>query len=91
MAPAMIPGHREGPLVNTAEAVYEVMGFNDPPITPTATNHLNAALAAGVSGIGTGTTPCRESHAVTESCDIEPFYRGIQKIILLALAIAEVN
>lgn len=90
-APAMIPGHREGPLVQTAEAVYEVMGFNDPPITPTATNHLNAALAAGVSGIGTGTTPCRESHAMTESCEIEPFYRGIQKIILLALAISGVN
>ncbi|HEU4520479.1 MAG TPA: M20/M25/M40 family metallo-hydrolase [Thermoanaerobaculia bacterium] len=90
-APSMLAGHREGFLVKTAEAVHEVLGFDDPPITPTATNHLNAALDAGVSGIGTGTTPCRDSHALTESCEIEPFYRGIQKVLLLALAVAEVN
>ena len=39
----------------------------------------------------TGTTPCRDSHAVTESCEIEPFYRGIRKVILLALALAGVE
>jgi len=26
---------------------------------------------------------------MTESCEIEPFYRGIKKIILLAVAAAE--
>jgi hypothetical protein len=67
-----------------------VLGFENPPITPTATNHVNVALAEGISGISTGTTPCRESHAVTESCEIEPFYRGIRKLVLLALAMAGV-
>jgi tripeptide aminopeptidase len=89
-AASSIPGHREGRLVKTAEAVYEVLGFENPPITPTATNHVNVALAEGISGISTGTTPCRESHAVTESCEIEPFYRGIRKLVLLALAMAGV-
>ena len=89
-APSMLPGHREGPLVRTAEAVYEVLGFTNPPISPTATNHVNAVLEAGVSGISTGTTPCRESHSLTESCEIEPFYRGIRKILLLAVAMAGV-
>ena len=89
--PATLPGHREGLLVRTAEAVHEVMGFANPPITPTATNHLNAALAAGVSGISTGTTPCSDSHSLTESCEIEPFYRGIRKIVLLALAMTGVE
>ena len=88
-AASSIPGHRQGLLVRRAEAVYETLGFANPPITPTATNHVNAALAAGVSGISTGTTPCRDSHALTESCEIEPFYRGIKKIILLAIAAAE--
>ncbi|MGZ8869350.1 MAG: M20/M25/M40 family metallo-hydrolase [Thermoanaerobaculia bacterium] len=86
---SFIPGHREGTLVTRAEAVYEALGFNNPSITPTATNHVNAALAAGVSGISTGTAPCRDSHALTESCEIEPFYRGIKKIILLGVAMAE--
>ena len=90
-AASSIPGHRHGRLARTAEAVYEVLGFENPPITPTATNHVNAVIAAGISGISTGTTPCRESHSVTESCEIEPFYRGIRKVILLALALAEVE
>lgn len=89
--PATLAGHREGPLVRTAEAVYEALGFTNPSITPTATNHVNAALEAGVSGISTGTAPCRDSHALTESCEIEPFYRGIRKILLLAIAMAGVE
>ncbi|HUP50550.1 MAG TPA: M20/M25/M40 family metallo-hydrolase [Thermoanaerobaculia bacterium] len=90
-APAMLPGHREGPLVRTAEAVYEVLGFTNPSISPSATNHVNAVLATGISGISTGTTPCRDAHALTEWCEIEPIYRGIRKIILLALAMTGVE
>lgn len=85
---AQIPGHRESPLVKTAEAVYHALGFLNPPITPTASNHSSAALRRGVSAISTGAAPCRDAHAVTEHCEIEPFYLGIKKVLALELALA---
>ena len=86
--PAVIPGHRNSHLVKVAEAVHKVMGFN-PPITPTGSNNSSAALLEGVSSISTGAGPCNNAHALTESCEIEPFYKGIKKTLLLALALAE--
>jgi hypothetical protein len=64
------------------------MGF-DPPITPTGSNNASAALLAGIPAISTGAGPCSNSHALTESCEIEPFYKGIKKVLLLAVALAE--
>lgn len=86
--PAAIPGHRHSHLVKVAEAVHRVMGF-DPPITPTGSNNSSAALLEGVSSISTGAGPCSNAHALTESCEIEPFYNGIKKTLLLAIALAE--
>jgi acetylornithine deacetylase/succinyl-diaminopimelate desuccinylase-like protein len=88
---AQIPGHRTSPLVRTAEAVHLAMGFENPPITITGSNNSSAALLAGVSSISTGAGPCGDSHALTEYCEIEPFYKGIKKIILLGLALAGTN
>ena len=88
---AFIEGHREGLLVKTTEAVYSVLGFENPSITPTASNHASPSLLAGVSAISTGTAPCSDGHAVTENCEIEPIYKGIRKVILLALAMAGVE
>lgn len=84
---AVIPGHRDSQLVKIAEAVHRAMGFN-PPITPTGSNNSSAALLAGIPSISTGAGPCDNSHALTESCEIEPFYLGIKKILLLELALA---
>lgn len=84
---AVIPGHRESQLVKIAEAVHRAMGF-DPPITPTGSNNSSAALLGGISSISTGAGPCADSHALTENCEIEPFYKGIKKILLLELALA---
>jgi tripeptide aminopeptidase len=85
---AMIPGHRESKLVKTAEAVHRALGF-DPPITPTGSNNASPALLEGVPAISTGAGPCADSHALTENCEIEPLYRGIKKLILLGVALAE--
>lgn len=85
---ASIPGNRESKLVKIAEAVHRAMGFN-PPITPTGSNNSSAALLAGISSISTGAGPCNDAHALTENCEIEPFYQGIKKILLLELALAE--
>jgi tripeptide aminopeptidase len=85
---AQIPGHRESLLVKTAEAVHYAMGFR-PSITTTGSNNGNVALLAGLSAISTGAGPCRDSHALTENCDIEPLYKGIQKLILLGVAVAQ--
>ncbi|MGA9994907.1 MAG: M20/M25/M40 family metallo-hydrolase [Pyrinomonadaceae bacterium] len=87
---AVIPNHRNSYLVQMSEAVHRTMGF-DPPITPTGSNNSSAALLAGISAISTGAGPCSDSHALTESCEIESFYKGIQKIILLELALAGLN
>ena len=87
---AQIPGHRDSPLVRTAEAVHRAMGF-DPPITNTGSNNSSAALLAGISSISTGAGPCSDAHALTENCEIEPFYKSIQKIILLEVALAQMS
>ena len=85
---AQIPGHRDSPLVRTAEAVHRALGFNNPPITITGSNNATPALAAGISAISTGCGPCDDAHALTENCEIEPLYKGIKKIILLGVALA---
>lgn len=85
---AVISGHRESHLVKMAEAVHRAMGFN-PPITPTGSNNSSPALLQGISSISTGAGPCSDSHALTENCEIEPLYKGIKKILLLELALAQ--
>jgi tripeptide aminopeptidase len=87
---ASIPGHRDSYLVRMSEAVHRAMGF-DPPITNAGSNDSSPALIAGVSSISTGSGPCNDSHALTENCEIEPFYKGIKKIVLLELALAGVQ
>jgi len=86
---AQIPGHRESPLVKMAEAVHLAMGFRNPPIGVTGSNNSSAALLAGVPSISTGAGPCEDSHALTENCEIEPLYKGIKKLILLGVALAQ--
>lgn len=85
---AVIPGHRDSQLVKIAEAVHRAMGF-DPPITATGSNNSSVALLAGISSISTGAGPCNDAHALTENCEIEPLYKGIKKILLLELALAQ--
>jgi len=87
---AVIPGHRDSYLVRMSEAVHRVLGF-DPPITNTGSNNSSAALREGISSISTGAGPCDDAHALTENCEIEPFYKGIKKILLLEVALAGVH
>jgi acetylornithine deacetylase/succinyl-diaminopimelate desuccinylase-like protein len=87
---AQIPGHRESLLVKTAEAVHYAVGFH-PVITTTGSNNGNVALLAGLSAISTGAADCGNSHAVTEWCDAETIYKGIQKTILLGVAMAQLS
>ena len=85
---AAIPDHRDSFLVKMTEAVHRATGFN-PPITPTGSNNSTAALLQGIPSISTGAGPCDDSHALTENCEIEPLYKGIKKILLLELALAQ--
>jgi acetylornithine deacetylase/succinyl-diaminopimelate desuccinylase-like protein len=87
---ATIPGHRESYLVRISEAVHRVSGF-DPPITNAGSNNSSAALLAGISSISTGAGPCDGSHSLAENCEIEPFYKGTKKILLLEVALAGVS
>ena len=87
---AQIPGHRESTLVKTTEAVHYAMGFK-PSITISGSNNGNVALLAGIPAISTGAGPCTNSHALTENCEIEPLYKGIQKVILLLVATADLG
>jgi len=82
-----LAGNRDSELVKIAEAVHRAMGF-DPPITNAGSNNSSAALQAGIPSISTGAGPCDDAHALTENCEIEPFYKGIKKILLLELALA---
>ena len=87
---AVIAGHRESYLVRLAEAVHRVMGFN-PPITNAGSNNSSAALREGISSISTGAGPCDGAHSLGENCEIEPFFKGTKKIILLGVALAGVD
>jgi tripeptide aminopeptidase len=87
---AVLPGNRESHLVKMAEAVHRALGF-DPPIGNAGSNNSSAALLQGITSISTGAGPCSDSHALTENCEIEPLYKGIKKMILLAVAMAELE
>jgi tripeptide aminopeptidase len=87
---AQIPGHRNSPLVKTAEAVHYAMGFK-PSLSTAGSNNGNVALLAGLSAISTGAADCGNAHALTEWCDPETIYKGIQKTILLGVAMAQLS
>ena len=87
---AVLPGNRDSHLVKMAEAVHRAMGF-DPPIGNAGANNSSVALLQGITSISTGAGPCSDSHALTENCEIEPLYKGIKKMILLAVALAELT
>ncbi len=87
---AVLPGNRESHLVKMAEAVHRGMGF-DPPIGNAGANNSSVALLQGITSISTGAGPCSDSHALTENCEIEPLYKGIKKMILLAVALAQLS
>jgi tripeptide aminopeptidase len=80
---AQIPGSRESFTVRMAEAVHRAIGFENVPIGNSASNNANIALLAGLPAISTGCGPCGGDHSLGEWCHIEPFYRGIKKLILL--------
>jgi tripeptide aminopeptidase len=85
---AQIPGNRESFTVRMAEAVHLAMGFENVTVSPTASNNANMALLAGLPAISTGCAPCGGDHSLGEWCHIEPFYRGIKKLILLEVALS---
>jgi len=87
---ATIPGHRDSYLVRMAEAVHRVMGF-EPSIGNAGSNNSSVALLAGISSISTGAGPCDGSHSLAENCEIEPFYKGIKKTLLLEVALAGIQ
>jgi len=84
---AVLPGNRESELVKITEAVHRAMGFN-PQIGNAGSNNSSAALLEGITSISTGAGPCNDSHALTENCEIEPFYKGTKKILLMAISLA---
>lgn len=87
---AQIPGNKDSFTVRMSEAVHRAIGFENVTLSPAASNNANIALLAGIPAISTGAAPCGEAHALTEWCWIEPFYRGIKKVIMLEIALAGV-
>ncbi|MFL6245365.1 MAG: M20 family metallopeptidase [Thermoanaerobaculia bacterium] len=85
---ASLPNHRNSEMVATVEAVFRAFGL-DPAITDTASNHTSAALRAGIPAVGMGTAPCEGAHSLQENCEVEPIFKGIQRMIALAVALSE--
>lgn len=86
---AQIPGSRESFTVRMAEAVHRAIGFENVTVGNSASNNSNVALLAGLPAISTGCAPCGGDHSLGEWCQIEPFYRGIKKLILLEVALTD--
>ena len=78
-------------LIEAAERLFEERGFDNVTVTATASNNANVALLAGLSAMSTGAGPCGGDHSRSEWCEIEPFYRGVKKTILLMTALAGVG
>lgn len=91
LAAAQIPGNRESFTVRMSEAVHRAAGFDNVQVTATASNNANIALLGGLQAISTGAAPCGGDHSLDEWCYIEPFYKGIKKVILLSVALAGVD
>lgn len=89
VAAAQIPGSRESFTVRMAEAVHRAIGFENVPVGNSASNNANIALLAGLPAISTGCAPCGGDHSLGEWCQIEAFYRGIKKLILLEVALTD--
>jgi len=86
---AQIPGSRDSFTVRMAEAVHRAIGFENVSVGNTASNNANIALLAGLPAISTGCAPCGGDHSLGEWCEIEPFYRGIKKLVLLEVALTD--
>jgi tripeptide aminopeptidase len=86
---AQFAGNRESFTVRMTEAAHRAMGFQNVTVTSTASNNANVAWLAGLNAISTGAGPCGGDHSMGEWCEIEPFYRGIKKTILLEVALTE--
>jgi len=86
---AQILGSRDSFTVRMAEAVHRAIGFENVPVGNSASNNANVALLAGLPAISTGCAPCGGDHSMGEWCHIEPFYRGIKKLILLEVALTD--
>ncbi|HKF59361.1 MAG TPA: M20/M25/M40 family metallo-hydrolase [Blastocatellia bacterium] len=85
---AQIDGNRDSFTVRMAEAVHQALGFENPPLSRAGSNNSNVALLAGLPALSTGAAPCGDSHSLSEWCQIEPFYKGIKKVIMLEIALA---
>ena len=88
---AQIPGNRDSFTVRMAEAVHRAAGFDSVQLTNTASNNANIAFLAGVPAFSTGCAPCGGDHSLAEWCAIEPFYKGVKKLLLLEVALAGVQ
>jgi acetylornithine deacetylase/succinyl-diaminopimelate desuccinylase-like protein len=88
---AQIPGNRESFTVRMAEAVHRAVGFDNVQLTNTASNNANIAFLTGIPAFSTGCAPCGGDHSLEEWCYIEPFYKGIKKLILLEVALAGIQ
>lgn len=86
---AQIPGSRDSFTVRMAEAVHRAIGFENVSAGNTASNNANIALLAGLPAISTGCAPCGGDHSLGEWCEIDPFYRGIKKLVLLEVALTD--
>ena len=88
---AQLPGNRDSFVVRMGEAVHRAMGFENVTVSPTGSNNSNVALLAGLNAMSTGAGPCGGDHSLAEWCEIEPYYRGVKKTVLLATALAGVS
>jgi tripeptide aminopeptidase len=88
---AQLAGNRESFVVRMGEAVHRAMGFENVTVSATGSNNSNVALLAGLNAMSTGAGPCGGDHSLAEWCEIEPFYRGVKKTVLLMSALAGVS
>jgi tripeptide aminopeptidase len=86
----MLADRRRHPLVETAIAVHDYL---DLPSTPRATGSTdaNAAVVRGIPAISVGRSFGGDQHTLREWADIPSALPATQMVLLLAVALAELN
>ncbi|MGH9866716.1 MAG: M20 family metallopeptidase [Candidatus Polarisedimenticolia bacterium] len=85
MAGARIPGLESSPLVTSARAVLDRLGWVAVDLTPRGTADHNVALLRGIPGIAIGMTTGDGAHTPDEFAEIPPFAIGVKQLLLLTL------
>ena len=88
--PEQLADRLQHPVVRTAVDVLNYLGVNGAPM-PTGSTDANVGVTRGIPSIAVGRARGGNQHSLSEWADIDSARIGTKQIVLLAIALAEVQ